>query len=827
MKNKIILFAIFLTISLRIVAAFLPGFKIDITDWQAWTQNITTVGLSKFYSPNYFADYFPGYLYILWVIGKIYQIVAPHSTFFSFQYEFILKTISLLFDLITSIYIYKIIRNYNESFAKFSIFLYLLNPALALNSSVWGQVDGISTFFLVASSYYLIELKNPLKFALFSALAILTKPQSLVALPLLFIRLIKSHSVKFIAIVLMTLLTIPIILSWPFFPNNPLLGLVGLFQKSTSVYPYTSLFAFNFWSLIGWWKSDSISWLSYSYQVWGFVLYGIALIVILAPLILSSKKDPHLIYLGTALSFLAFFLFPTRIHERYLFPFFSFFLIAAFIKRSVLLIVIYVFLSLVYFINLWYVYFYYNIIYNNPNYSSFTLFDLIDKNYYLLSLLTLFIFAILLFIYYKISSLTNLSMPKIKFKINLILVLILLFAFLTRAYQIWYPKGYVFDEVYHAFTAKEFLKGHKEAWEWWTTPPPGVAFEWTHPPLAKELMAASMDLFNTTDSWAYRIPGVLMGVAGVYLVYLLALRLFNKASLGLFAAFIFSIDGLNFVQSRTGMNDIYFVTFMLATLLAFLNKKYFISSIFLGLALASKWTGIYFFGLILILLVLNSALKKLPLFILIPLLVYLGSYIPFFVLGHSLEQFKGLQQQMWWYHTNLKAHHDYASPWWSWPLNLYPVWYFVDYHKNTLSNIFASGNPSVFWLGAGAILLSIKDLFFKLSFKLKIKQLLDDPKYKSLLITLLGYFIFWLPWALSPRIMFLYHFAPSVPFLSLILGYQLDALWVNKKSRLWLILILAYFLLGFIFIYPILVGIPLTRQELLLFFRTNLTKNPF
>ena len=91
-----------------------------------------------------------------------------------------------------------------------------------------------------------------------------------------------------------------------------------------------------------------------------------------------------------------------------------------------------------------------------------------------------------------------------------------------------YPNKYVFDEVYHAFTAKEFLVGHKEAWEWWTKPPPGVAYEWTHPPLAKEIMAFSMLIFSSTDSWVYRFPGVIFGTLSVYLVYLLGLKLLKK-----------------------------------------------------------------------------------------------------------------------------------------------------------------------------------------------------------------------------------------------------------------------------------------------------------
>src|SRR5579884_1886190 len=84
-----------------------------------------------------------------------------------------------------------------------------------------------------------------------------------------------------------------------------------------------------------------------------------------------------------------------------------------------------------------------------------------------------------------------------------ILIAILIFAAVSRLYNIWYPNSYVFDEVYHAFTAKEYVLNNKAAWEYWTTPPPGVAYEWTHPPLAKEIMALSMIIFHTFNSWAY------------------------------------------------------------------------------------------------------------------------------------------------------------------------------------------------------------------------------------------------------------------------------------------------------------------------------------
>src|SRR3989344_1952741 len=422
-----------------------------------------------------------------------------------------------------------------------------------------------------------------------------------------------------------------------------------------------------------------------------------------------------------------------------------------------------------------------------------------------------------------------LFIPKLLKNPKVILILILLFAIAIRLYRLDYPNKFYFDEVYHAFTAKEYLKGSKEAWEYWATPPPGLAYEWTHPPLAKEIMTASMFITNSQDGWAWRLPGSLLGVLSVYLVYLLAITLLKDQRTALISAFIFSIDGLNFVQSRIGMNDIYFVTFSLLSILFFLQKKFFWSAIFLGFSLSSKWAAIYLFGIYLIMLLFvlgtkKDKLFKIPIhiiktygrliiyFIFIPTIIYLVSYIPFFLLGHSFEQFIELQKQMWWYHTGLKATHGYSSLWWSWPLNLYPIWYFVDYGKDTIANIFSSGNPAVFLLGSLSILLTIYQTIRKRS--------------KNLLIILLGFFAFWLPWSISPRIMFLYHFSPSVPFLALALGYQLNLGLSNQENSRKVISLLLFMFLSFVLIYPFLTGIPLPNNLVKLFFLTNLSKNP-
>jgi dolichyl-phosphate-mannose--protein O-mannosyl transferase len=53
----------------------------------------------------------------------------------------------------------------------------------------------------------------------------------------------------------------------------------------------------------------------------------------------------------------------------------------------------------------------------------------------------------------------------------------------------------------------------------------------------------------------------------------------------------------------------------------------------------------------------------------------------------------------------------------------------------------------------------------------------------ALLFVGLTYLAFWLPWAIQPRIMFIYHYLPAVPFLILALAYLVHWLWQRVVSR--------------------------------------------
>jgi len=56
---------------IRVLIAPHAGFYGDLRLFQAWAGQLADVGAQDFYDQGQFVDYPPGYLYVLWVTGKI------------------------------------------------------------------------------------------------------------------------------------------------------------------------------------------------------------------------------------------------------------------------------------------------------------------------------------------------------------------------------------------------------------------------------------------------------------------------------------------------------------------------------------------------------------------------------------------------------------------------------------------------------------------------------------------------------------------------------------------------------------------------------------
>jgi len=420
---------------------------------------------------------------------------------------------------------------------------------------------------------------------------------------------------------------------------------------------------------------------------------------------------------------------------------------------------------------------------------------------------------------------------------QIILLLILFFAFVSRIYRLHVPDRYIFDEVYHVVTAKLIAANDPRAFEWWHGPiEPNTAIDWLHPPLAKYTQGFFIRLFGSS-SFSWRISSVMFGVGVIWAIYKLSEELFNDQRISLLAAGLASLDGLLLVQSRITMNDIHVTFFILLTLISYVRyrkkphrKKLLMTGLLAGLAMGNKWSGVMVLTIICLLEtidwlkklitkkikwndLINHGLLMVIALGLIPFTVYIMSYAQMFLQGKDWTHFTRLHQQIWWYQTNLTATHSYQSQPWQWFLNLKPVWFYVNYVKDGyIANIYSFGNPLFHFAG---VIATVYTILFLITHKINKKNL---SKIKSLNFLLIAYLSLWLPWQISPRIMFYYHYTPAVPLLSIIIAYWLIKIWsirVKKNSDWNKIVVLVIILLIAIFFitwYPQWTAIPMPKK---------------
>lgn len=394
------------------------------------------------------------------------------------------------------------------------------------------------------------------------------------------------------------------------------------------------------------------------------------------------------------------------------------------------------------------------------------------------------------------------------------LFVVFIFTLFTRFYNLGFPEKYYFDEVYHVPAAKLILHGDVRAFEWWHSPIEGVSnHDWLHPPLAKYFQAGSIFLFGD-NAFSWRFSSAIFGVAIVFMVFLLAINIFKNDSIAITAALFTSLSGLMLVQSRIAMNDIQLSFFVLVSL--FFYWRYFqknqkkillLVGIFIGLSVATKWSGVFVIFFIFISEFLKkifykdqsflNSIKQIPwlLFslIFIPGFVYLLFYLPMFVGGKSISYFIELHRQIMLYQIYRDADHVYKSLPWQWVFNLGSVWYWKgDVLQNKISNIYLSGNPLFSLFGFIAVIASVIEWF----------------KYKNIkLFWLLGaYFSLWIFWIFSPRILFLYHYLPSIPLLAIIIAFWWEK--IQKKNRFLSVLIIILLIITFGVYWPNWVGKP-------------------
>lgn len=299
----------------------------DLGTFAAWFNAAAIYGPFSFYHFISWCDYPPLNVYIFWTFGSLAKWLSLYGTP---ALNLILKLPSTLFDTASAALIFLFLRKrvgFNSSLIAMSV--YAFNPATIFNGSIWGQFDAIYTFFLILSLILAFQSKLTSAVLTFTA-AVLFKPQSIALAPLIAFFLVKNRKWKTLTASLLASAALILIVTAPVAPNNLLDFLTYIYLKGYRGYPYTSLNAFNLWAFGGFWKSDAQTFLSIDFFKIGWILFGVFSAFSLFYLYrLSRNVQEHrqsfeIAALFTAFALLfGFFILPTRIHERYIFPVFG------------------------------------------------------------------------------------------------------------------------------------------------------------------------------------------------------------------------------------------------------------------------------------------------------------------------------------------------------------------------------------------------------------------------------------------------------------------------------------------------------------------------
>ncbi len=370
---------------------------------------------------------------------------------------------------------------------------------------------------------------------------------------------------------------------------------------------------------------------------------------------------------------------------------------------------------------------------------------------------------------------------------------IALASLLLRLFHLGQPKGFIFDEVYYVDGARDLLRYGVEV--------TGASPEFiVHPPLGKWGIALGIQIFGDHE-FGWRFIGALLGTLMVILIALIAQRLFHSPIVTIAASALMAIDGLALVHSRTALLDIYLAFFILAATYFFIARNYWLAGVFLGLATATKWSGVYFlaiFGMIALYRslthhtgrdLIKPSLKTITQFAVIPPAIYIASWIGWFSSSRgwdrdysesTIASFIHYHSQMLGFHTGLVERHAYQANPWSWLVMGRPTSFFYETpsgcgSKDCSQEVLALGTPILWWLATIALAVVIG--YWLRSIALKR----FDPALNFIVV---GMAAGYLPWFLfQKRTVFSFYAIVFEPFLILAIAYCLSLALANTRKR--------------------------------------------
>lgn len=477
-------------------------------------------------------------------------------------------------------------------------------------------------------------------------------------------------------------------------------------------------------------------------------------------------------------------------------------------------------------------------------------------------------------------------------------ILVALLAGLLRFWHLGSPHAVIFDETYYAKDAWALLHlGYEGSWPGNANnqiiakapaiPLSSVASFVVHPPMGKWVIAVGEWLFGLTP-YGWRFMPAVLGTLSVLMLCRIGRRLLRSTALGCLAGGLMAVDGLHYVMSRTALLDITVMFWVLAAFGALLIDRDKVrarlaaavaedgrpdewvggrtglgvrpwrlaAGVFLGLASASKWNGLFVLLAFAVMAVLwdmgarrtagagrpfLAVLRKdagWAFLSLVPvaLVTYLLSWTGWFVTGDgydrhwadgrggtwswipaTLRSLWHYEWQVWHFNITLHQPHTYQSNPWSWLVLGRPVSYFyenTDYGQDgcraaggCAREVLAIGTPLLWWAACFALLYCLYRWAF-----------LRDWRAGAILC---GVAAGYLPWFMyQDRTIFFFYTVVFVPFLCLALAMMVGAILgppgATERRRMWgavgagtLVLLIVW---NFIYFFPLFTGQPISHD---------------
>lgn len=370
---KKILVLLIIAFVFRAILAFI-NWHPDLNNHVDWGIRFWQYGPGDFYQQNVWSFSWPNQppltILIFALVRKLFEFIFnsfwwinvnvplfPSNVMLFFEYNLyqaLLKLPAIFADLGIAYLLFRFLQDkgkVKEGFLAANLFLW--NPAVWYNSSVWGQTDATINLFGVASILMLINKRLTLAIVLI-LISLLIKVSLVVLVPvILVIALAQKYSMhQWLKSFLMGLLVV-IIITLPFSQGEPFSWLFNLYKDKVFGWQLHLITAnaFNFWAMLTGIheRPDTLMAGPFNFRTWGLILFTVSLV----PLFINLHKnfDYKNILWVSFLTMFATFVLTTGMHERYLYPIFPLLTLIVVIEKKLLPLL--VGLSAIYLVNLY------------------------------------------------------------------------------------------------------------------------------------------------------------------------------------------------------------------------------------------------------------------------------------------------------------------------------------------------------------------------------------------------------------------------------------------------------------------------------------------